>query len=50
LLVIGLYSLDEARQLLKRTLYNRIRAAVHAAQTGTLILCDAGHPTPVDQR
>jgi 8-oxo-dGTP pyrophosphatase MutT (NUDIX family) len=46
---VGLYSLDEARGLVKLTLYDRLCAALRAAQVSTLILCDAGHPTTVDQ-
>jgi 8-oxo-dGTP pyrophosphatase MutT (NUDIX family) len=46
---VGLYSLNDARSLVKPALYDRLCAALRAAQISTLILCDAGRPTTVDQ-
>lgn len=42
---VGLYSLDDARKLLKGRLYDRVAVALRAAESGALILCDDGKPT-----
>ncbi|WP_199443895.1 NUDIX domain-containing protein [Umezawaea beigongshangensis] len=41
---VALSTLAEAEALLKPTLHARITAALHAARSGTLVLCDAGLP------
>lgn len=46
---VALCSADEARSVVKHTLYDRIVVALRAAQSGILILCDAGRPTTASQ-
>jgi 8-oxo-dGTP pyrophosphatase MutT (NUDIX family) len=41
---VGLYSLDDARKLLKSKLYDRVSVALRAAESGDLVLCDDGSP------
>ena len=47
---VGLHSLDDARNLVKGNLYDRISAAIRAAESGILVFCDAGRPTTADLR
>lgn len=47
---VGLYSLDDARNLVRGNLHDRISTALRAAQRGLLVFCDAGRPTIADQR